>query len=233
MTKIEKIGVIAAMQIEIDALKARLENSETTTISGIDYVQGELHGKKVIAAKCGIGKVFAAICAQTMITHFAPDCIINTGVAGALNPELHICDIVVGEKTVQHDMDTSPIGDPVGLVSGINVVFFENDKNVVDVICKSAENLQFAHRRGIIACGDQFVADKAIKDKIVENFAADACEMESAAMAQACYINNVPFGVIRAISDGADDGANMDYPTFAKIAAEKGIALTDEFIKNI
>ncbi|MBQ8475360.1 MAG: 5'-methylthioadenosine/adenosylhomocysteine nucleosidase [Clostridia bacterium] len=230
MIKLNTIGVIAAMQIEIDALKERLENSETVTYSGIDYVCGELHGKKVIAAKCGIGKVFAAVCAQTMILKFSPDCIINTGVAGALNRELHICDIVIGEKTVQHDMDTSAIGDPVGLVSGINVVFFESDKNVCDVIEKSAAELQYPHVRGTVACGDRFVSDNETKARIVENFGADACDMESCAMAQVCYINNVPFAAIRAISDGADDGAKMDYPTFARIAAEKGIALTDKFI---
>ncbi len=233
MTKLNTIGVIAAMQIEIDALKERLENSGTVTVSGIDYVCGSLHGKRVIAAKCGIGKVFAALCAQTMIIRFAPDCIINTGVAGALNPDLRIGDIVIGEKTVQHDMDTSPIGDPVGLVSGINVVFFESNKTVTEAIRKSAEELGYAHRCGIIACGDRFVADNATKDTIVSNFAADACDMESAAMAQACYINNVPFGSIRAISDGADDGAKIDYPTFARIAAERGIALTDKFISIV
>lgn len=233
MTKLNSIGVIAAMQIEIDALKERLEDSETVTISGIDYVCGKLHGKNVIAAKCGIGKVFAAVCAQTMITRFAPDCIINTGVAGALNPKLHITDIVIGEKTVQHDMDTSAIGDPVGLVSGINVVFFESDKTVAEAIKKSADELGYANINGTIASGDRFVADMETKAKIVSNFGADACDMESAAMAQVCYINNVPFGAIRAISDGADDGANMDYPTFAAIAAERGIALTDKFISIV
>ena len=233
MTKINTIGVIAAMQIEIDALKERLGNSETITISGIDYVCGSLHGKKVIAAKCGIGKVFAAVCAQTMITRFSPDCIINTGVAGALNPALHITDIVIGEKTVQHDMDTSAIGDPVGLVSGINVIFFESDKAVAEAIKKSADELGYNNINGTIASGDRFVADKETKAKIVSDFGADACDMESAAMAQVCYINDVPFGAIRAISDGADDGANMDYPTFAAIAAERGIALTDKFISIV
>ncbi len=233
MTKINTIGVIAAMQIEIDALKERLENSETVTYSGVDYVCGTLHGKKIIAAKCGIGKVFAAVCAQTMIIKFNPDCIINTGVAGALNPALHITDIVIGEKTVQHDMDTSAIGDPVGLVSGINVVFFDCNKYVVDIIEKAAQELSFSHIRGTIACGDQFVSDTETKAAIVSNFSADACDMEGAAMAQVCYINDVPFGAIRAISDGADDGAHMDYPTFAAIAAERGIAITDKFIELV
>ena len=228
------IGIISALSIEAELLITSSETpDEVREISGIQFHKITLGGKSAVVAVCGVGKVNAARTAQAMIMAFSPEIIINTGVAGALNKELHICDIVVGEKTVQHDMDTSAIGDPVGLVSGINVVFFENDKFVADVICESAEKLGFAHRRGIIACGDRFVADSATKEKIVENFGADACEMESAAMAQACYINNVPFGVIRAISDGADDGANMDYPTFAKIAAEKGIALTDEFIKNI
>lgn len=232
MTKLNTIGVIAAMQIEIDALKERLENSETVSYSGIDYVCGNLHGKKVIAAKCGIGKVFAAVCAQTMILNFKPDCIINTGVAGALDPTLHICDIVIGDKTVQHDMDTSAIGDPVGLVSGINVVYFESDENVCKIIADCAKELSFAHTTGTVACGDKFVSDSETKQRIVDNFSAKACDMESCAMAQVCYINDVPFAAIRAISDGADDGSKMDYPTFAAIAAEKGIALTDRFIER-
>lgn len=233
MTRINTVGVIAAMQIEIDALKKRLENSETVTYSGIDYVCGTLHGKRIIAAKCGIGKVFAAVCAQTMILKFAPDCIINTGVAGALNPQLHIADIVIGEKTVQHDMDTSAIGDPVGLVSGINVIFFESDKYIVETISRAANELNYAHIPGTIACGDRFVSDADTKAAIVSNFAADACDMESAAMAQACFINGIPFASIRAISDGADDGAKMDYPTFAALAADRGIALTDKFIEIV
>ena len=233
MIKAEKIGVIAAMQIEIDALKERLEDRKVYTYSGIEYVTGKLHGKEIIAAKCGIGKVFAAVCAQTMILNFAPDCIINTGVGGALSRELIIGDLVIGEKTVQYDMDTSAIGDPVGLVSGINVVYFDCDADVRAVINKAAETLGLRHREGTIACGDKFVADPALKDSIVSNFGAISCDMESAAMSQVCHINEVPFGVIRAISDGADDGAHMDYPTFAAAAAKNGIDLTDKFIEML
>ncbi len=233
MTKLNTIGVIAAMQIEIDALKERLEDPEVVTYSGIDYVSGTLHGKKVIAAKCGIGKVFAAICTQTMILKFAPDCIINTGVGGALDPELHIGDLVIGTKTVQYDMDTSAIGDPVGLVSGINVIYFDSDEEVSTAICKAADELGLRHTTGTIACGDKFVASADIKEDIVSKFAAKSCDMESAAMSHVCYVNKVKFGVIRAISDGADDGANMDYPTFAALAAKNGIALTDKFISII
>lgn len=233
MIKAEKIGVIAAMQIEIDALKERLTDKAVYTYSGIEYVTGKLHGKEVIAAKCGIGKVFAAVCAQTMILNFSPDCIINTGVGGALDASLMIGDLVIGKKTVQHDMDTSAIGDPVGLVSGINVVYFDCDNDVRAVINKAAETLGLRHREGTIACGDKFVADPILKATIVSNFGAVSCDMESAAMSQVCYINEVPFGVIRAISDGADDGAHMDYPTFAAAAAKNGIDLTDKFIKIV
>lgn len=233
MIKAEKIGVIAAMQIEIDALKERLEDATVETVSGIDFVSGKLHGKNVIAARCGIGKVFAAICAQTMILNYAPDCIINTGVGGALDPTLRIGDLVIGEKTVQYDMDTSAIGDPVGLVSGINVVYFPCDAEVSSVICRASEELGFTHKSGTIACGDKFVADKELKDYISGTFGAMSCDMESAAMSQVCYVNNVPFGVIRAISDGADDGAHMDYPTFAAMAAKNGIALSDKFIETV
>ena len=235
MTKnnIKTIGIIAAMQIEIDGIKEKIEGSKTLTISGVDFVCGMMGEKKIIAAKCGIGKVFAALCAQTMILKFAPDCIINTGVAGGLAEGLSVLDIVVATDVVQHDMDTSPLGDPIGLLSGINIVNIPCDKNVSDVLsqCVEAEGIKYV--LGTVATGDQFVATKEKREFIKSEFNASACEMEGGAIGHVCYVNEIPFGIIRAISDGGDGEATLDYPTFAKMAADNSVKAVLRFIENI
>ena len=123
------IGIIGAMQIEVEALCAAMENTETETVGNMTFVRGDLRGKRVVCAKCGIGKVFAAMCAQTMILRYTPACIINSGVAGTLSDTLTIGQIALAEQVVQHDMDTSPIGDPVGLISGINVIYHRSRRD--------------------------------------------------------------------------------------------------------
>ena len=132
MNEIKKaaIGIIGAMQIEVEALCAAMENTVCETVGNMTFVYGDLKGKRVVCAKCGIGKVFAAMCAQTMILKYAPDCIINSGVAGTLSETLSIGQIALAEQVVQHDMDTSPIGDPVGLISGINIIYIPADPAV-------------------------------------------------------------------------------------------------------
>lgn len=235
MTKSEfkTVGIIAAMQVEADGIKARLENASVETVSGIDFVSGSIGEKNVVVAKCGVGKVFAALCAEAMILKYSPDCIINTGVAGALNEKLHILDSVVADSVVQHDMDTSAIGDPVGMISGINVTYIPADSRVAAVLADSAQTAGANVIRGTVASGDQFVADNEKKEKIRSLFGADACEMEGAAIGHVCYVNNVPFGVVRAISDGGDDDASMDFPTFAAKAAEISSAAVLEFLARI
>ena len=125
------IGIIGAMQIEIDNLLKIIKNEEVVTISGIKYIKGTIHNKNVVIAKCGIGKVFAAMCAQTMILKFNPEIIINTGVSGGIK-DLDIGDVVIADKVVQHDMDTTPLGDPKGLISGINLIHIPCSKNIVE-----------------------------------------------------------------------------------------------------
>lgn len=115
-------GIIGAMKIEIEALNAQMENRQTKTVSGIEFTSGTLCGREVVTAVCGIGKVFAAMCAQTMILLYSPDRIINTGVAGSLSMKLNIGDIAVSDFVVEHDMDTSPLGDPVGMISGLSLI---------------------------------------------------------------------------------------------------------------
>ena len=226
------IGIIAAMDSEIAAIKSSMTNTTTETVSGIDFVRGSFSGKEVVVAKCGIGKVFAAICAQTMILKYDPRLVINTGVGGTLTDKLGIGDIAVACDVVQHDMDTSPLGDPVGLVSGINVVHFPADSRAVELISEASESLGINNVKGTVASGDQFIASKEKKNCIVNNFGAIACEMEGAAIGHVCYVNATPFAVIRAISDSADDSSHMDYGEFLKIAAERSFNVVTRFVKE-
>ena len=215
------IGIIGAMKIEVEALWADMTDKKSETISGIEFVSGKLYGADAVVARCGIGKVFAAACAQTMILRYRVDSIINTGVAGTLSPELSVGDIAVSSACVQHDMDTSPLGDPVGLISGINIIEIPADPALCEAVLRAATSLGVNCRAGIIASGDCFVSSKDKKKYIVDTFSALACEMEGAAIAQVCYINNIKFIVIRAISDSADGSAEMDYSEFSKLAAAR------------
>ena len=220
------IGIIGAMDDEVRELISRLSDRRTEKVSGIEFNVGELYGKKVVVAKCGVGKVFAAICAEAMIIKYAPALVVNTGVGGALEKSLRPLDIVFADKLVQHDMDTSPIGDPVGLISGINRVYFETDKRALDVLTAAAEELEIKHSVGTVATGDKFIAEKADKERISDLFGASACEMEGGSIAHTAFVNETPFMVVRAISDSADGDASMDYPTFLPQAVKISTALT-------
>ena len=219
------IGIIGAMAIETDAIIAQLKNPQTETVSGARFVRGEWCGKEVVVATSGVGKVFAALTAEAMILKYQPDCIINTGVAGALAPELHLLNVVIGEDVVQHDMDTTPVGDPRGLLSGINKIELPADEGLKARFEKAAAELGIPTLRGRVASGDQFIADDEKRAFIRDTFGAACCEMEGAAIGQVCYVNKVPFAVLRAISDGAADDAKMDYPAFAAKAAEQSIKI--------
>ena len=227
------IGIIGAMDVEVENLKAQISDKKIDIISGIEFVSGKIDGKDVVVAKCGIGKVFAAICAEAMILNFKPDYIINTGVAGTLTGELSIGDVAISESVVQHDMDTSPIGDPKGLLSGINVINISADEKLIALAESIIKEQNINCKKGIIASGDQFIASKEQKDFIVSEFNAIACEMEGASIGHVCFVNNVKFLVLRAISDSADNSSHMDYPTFLKMASENSTKVTMEIIKRI
>lgn len=227
-------GIIGAMRIEVETIKALMENKKSEVISGVEYITGTLHGKEIVTAVCGIGKVAAAMCAQTMILKYAPERIINTGVGGSLSEKLAIGDVAVAESLVQHDMDTSPLGDPVGLISGINIVNIPCDEKVVETLVKGVESLGgIKALKGVIASGDQFIADASKKEHIKSNFNAVVCEMEGASIAQVCYTNGVPFGVVRAVSDCADGSSHMDYGEFLPMAAANAAKLIESFVVNI
>ena len=225
-------GIIGAMSEEVDGLISRLSDSFSEEVGMIKFYTGELLGKRVAIAKCGVGKVFAAICAEAMIIKYSPSLIINTGVGGALASGIQTADTVIADRLCQHDMDTSPLGDPKGLISGINKIHFDADARAVEILKKSAEKLSLRYKVGTVASGDKFVADKADKIRIVSEFGAVACEMEGAAIAHTAFVNGTAFAVVRAISDSADGDATMDYPTFLPIAAKNSTALTLELVSN-
>ena len=224
------IGIIGAMDIEVDGIVADMTDISRETVGTMVFIKGVLFDKDVVVCKCGIGKVFAAICTQTMILKYSPAIIINSGVAGALSPELSVLDAVVATDVVQHDMDTSPLGDPVGLISGINVIRINTDETASELICDVAKKLEINTIRGTIASGDQFVASNDKKDYIYDTFGALACEMEGASIGQVCYVNGVKFVIIRSISDGK--GEALDYFTFAGLAAERAIKILKNFVMN-
>ncbi len=226
------IGIIGAMGIEVNALANLLENKQQETISGVEYMSGTIYGKDVVLAVCGIGKVFAAICAQTMILKYNPDVIINTGVAGTLTEKLSIGDIAIADSVVQHDMDTSPLGDPVGLLSGVNIVKIPADDATFKKIETCVKALNANYEIGTIASGDQFLASNDVKKRIVKNFSAIAGEMEGGSIGHVCYVNKKPFCVLRAISDCADGTGAENYMEFLNQAAENAVEVMKMFIKE-
>ena len=222
------------MDIEVQALKELMDEPKIETISTVSYYSGKINGMDVVVAVAGVGKVNAAVCTQTMILTYHPEYIINVGVAGGLAPELGIGDIAVAENVVEHDMDTTPIGDVPGYISGLNIVRIPCDKWLSEKMINAAKKLDGVKiLTGTIASGDQFISMDDERKKIVDNFGAIAAEMEGASIGHVCYMNGVKFGVLRAISDGANSDSAMDYPTFAKMAAANSIKIICEMLSQI
>lgn len=233
MNKKPFIGIIGAMKPEIDALKEKITDKQITTVSGVEFVRGQFEGVDVVAAVCGIGKVFAAICAQTMILTYKPDLIINIGVAGSNSPLLNIGDIAVADSVVQHDMDTSPLGDPLGLISGINIINFPCAKEYVALFEKACDAVGMQRQTGVIASGDVFVNSSEKKAWLKENFNAIACEMEGASIGHVCYVNDTPFCIIRAMSDNGDEGSHRDYVDALQRASDNALEVMYAFLRKI
>lgn len=228
------IGVIGAMDNEIELLKSSMVVKTTDTVAGMTYYCGMLSGCPVALVRCGIGKVNAAICAQTLIHCFGAEKIINTGVAGSLDNEIGIGDIVVSRDAVQHDMDVTRLGYKRGDIPGNELSIFPADEKLLKNAMESAAAITPEIRvfTGRIASGDQFIADSERKQAIIDDFGAMCCEMEGAAIAQVCAQNKVPFVIIRAISDKADDSGHMDYRVFVEAAAKHSAAIVRHMIEN-
>lgn len=222
------IGIIGAMKIEVEGLKAVMTDVTEETVSGVTFACGTLEGRRVVCAVSGVGKVFAAIAAEAMILHFGVGALLNTGVAGGLLPELEVGDVALADKVVQHDMNTTALGDAPGLISGLNVVEIAADEALLRTLCEATAALEYNGVVGTVASGDLFVAKQSTKDKIISTFGAVACEMEGAAIGHVAHVNDVPFAVLRVISDG---GNGMEFSKFVTLAAERSVALTREFLK--
>ena len=185
--------------------------------------------------RSGIGKVNAGICTQILVDDYGVDCVINTGIAGSLRNEINIGDIVISTDAVQHDMDVRIFGYPLGEIPQMGVLSFQADEHLAEVaeeVCKEV-NPEIQVFRGRVVSGDQFISSKEVKNRLIEEFNGSCAEMEGAAIAQGAYLNKIPYVVLRAISDKADDSATMDYPTFESEAARHCVNLLQEMVKRL
>lgn len=222
-----KLGIIGAMAVEIATLKENMENMQETTRTGMVFYEGRLQGVDAVVVQCGIGKVNAAMCTQILCDCFGVTHVVNTGIAGSLCAELDIGDLVISRDAIHHDFDLHFWGRPIGQVPGFDVTAFPADEKMVELAFAAAESVNPGHSRvGRVASGDQFICSKAQKEKIIADTQALCAEMEGASIAHTAYRNGVPFVIIRAISDKADDSAEMDYPTFEAIAAQRCAQVT-------
>lgn len=230
-----RIGIIGAMDIEVDALKEQMADVTRVNKASMEFYQGKLNGKDVVVVRSGIGKVNAAVCTQILADVFEVEAVINTGIAGSLRNEINIGDIVVSTDALQHDMDAVEFGYPKGQIPGMKVFSFVANavlrETAVRVCQKVNPDIQVFEGR--IVSGDQFVARAEVKDEIIKEFAGYCTEMEGAAIAQAAYLNGIPFVVVRAISDKADNSSTMDYPTFEKQAAQHCVNLVGEMLREL
>lgn len=230
------IGIIGALEVEVEALLNLAEDKEEEIISGTSYITGKLNGKECVIAQCGIGKVNAAVCAQTMILHYQPDAIINCGIAGALRRGLQIEDVVIANDVVQHDMDTTEFGDEPGLlnIGKETMVEIPCDKELSQLLLQVCESLGIKKAlMGKIATGDRFISKLEDRTRIHNMFQADACEMEGGAIAQVCRLNGTPFTVLRSISDSMDKNGAEDYFTFQMHAAQTAAKIINAFFEML
>ncbi len=224
-----KLGIIGAMEMEVETLLGLLEEKKTSVHAATAFHEGKLDGLDVVVVQCGIGKVNAALCVQMLCDFYGVTHLVNTGIAGSLDAALDIGDLVISEDAMFHDVDVTNFGYVPGQMAGMPVTFAA-DKVLAEAAYAAAEAVNPGHtRRGRVASGDQFVCAQELKNKIIAVTGAQCTEMEGAAIAQAAYRNEIPFVIIRAISDKADNSADMDYPTFERIAAHRCAAVTRAF----
>ena len=216
------IGIIAAMSCELERLVEAAEVKSKRTVSGLTFYEGTLDGVDVVMTVCGEGKVNAALCAEAMILVFAPELLINTGVAGGLSPTLAVPDVAVASAVCEHDYDISPLGYAKGevLFPGGSATYFEADRRFGDAVLAAAKEEGVHAERGVIVSGDQFIADAAVKEALKRDFAGIACEMEGGSIGHVAFLNATPFAVLRAISDNADDSTKFDPIRAAEISVK-------------
>lgn len=231
-----KIGIIGAMEIEVETLKSHMQITNTLEKASMTFLEGILAGIPVVIVRSGIGKVNAGMCVQILADLFHVTHVINTGVAGSLNASIDIGDIVISSDALYHDVDATGFGYPLGEVPQLGTLSFVADPQMIAQAKASCQivNPEIKVFEGRIVSGDQFVSSPSVKDNILANFPDSYCtEMEGAAIAHAAWLNKLPFVIIRAISDKADNSAHMDYPTFEKAAAEHSAKLVEHMIQQL
>lgn len=229
------IGIIGAMEEEVELLKEKMTDTVIMEKAGMKFVKGTLKGQTAVVVRSGIGKVNAGICTQILADEFQVEAVINTGIAGSLKAEINIGDIVLSTDTMQHDVDAREFGYPLGQIPRMETLTFladENLRKLAKEVCEEV-NPDIQVFEGRVASGDQFVADRETKEKIIENTQAYCTEMEGAAIGQAAYLNKIPYLVIRAISDKADDSAHVDYPTFERQAIRHTVNLVSSMMERL
>lgn len=231
----KKIGIIGAMELEVEELKAKMQVNRIVEKAGMKFFEGVLSNTDVVIVQSGIGKVNAGICVQILVDTFEITTVINTGVAGSLNNKANIGDIIISSESQEHDMDVTALGYEPGIIPQMKESVFKADAKIAELaveVCKEV-NPDINVLTGKVVSGDQFISSKEQKEKLINVFHGDCAEMEGAAIAHAAYLNNIPYLVIRAISDKADGSAQMDYPTFEKAAAAHSAKLVEHLVARI
>lgn len=230
-----KLGIIGAMDLEVDALKEKMTQTHVTAKAGMEFYEGNLCNTDAVIVRCGIGKVNAALCVQILADLFGVTHVINTGIAGSLNAKLDIGDILISRDAIHHDMDVTIFGYAPGQVPGQQRREFTADPMLADLalqLCAKV-NPDIRAIQGRVVSGDQFISSSEVKDRLISEFAGDCAEMEGASIAHGASLNALPFVIIRAISDKADGSAEMDYPTFERQAALHSARLVEAIAENI
>jgi adenosylhomocysteine nucleosidase len=223
------IGIIGAMDLEIELLRNNMNLMKKNTIAGINYYIGKIEEKDVILTCCGIGKVNAAACTQILIDRFKIDCIINTGIAGGLHKDVKVCDLIISNDVTYHDVRKEQMKNHFPFKA-----CFEGDEKLIEFAlraCELSKNEDWNYHIGRIVTGECFVSDNTLKKSIIEEYSPHCVEMEGAAIGHVAHINNIPFVVIRSISDNADSEATICYEIFEKISAEHSSAIVLNMIK--
>ena len=227
-----KIGVIVAMEVEINEIRGAMQDIKKETISHMDFYTGVIDGVDVVAARCGVGKVCAAMCAQTMILRFSPQRLLGAGIAGALQ-QLPIGGVAIADRLAQHDSDLAAFGYPMGYLPSLRDVYMHCDADMVRELAETAESLGMPWKKGVIVSGDSFISAEEKKKSLLADFPdAVACEMDGAAIAQVCALNGQPFAVIRCISDNGDENSKVDYPAHEAKASAGSAAMVLSFIRK-
>lgn len=228
------LGIIGAMDEEVARMKEQMKDAQVQTWAGMEFYRGRINGKEAVVVRSGIGKVNAAVCAQILADRYEVSAIVNTGIAGSLDGKIDIGDIVLSTDALQHDMDATNFGYPLGQIPRMEVLSFQADRRLLELarVCCKEVNPDIHVYEGRVVSGDQFVSSQEKKEWLIRNFKGSCTEMEGAAIAQAAYLNGIPFLIIRAISDKADNSATMDYPAFEAQAIDHSVNLMLEMIRH-